>query len=111
MVGELLSVRTLMGYLHYFYDRLGFKQLKFRPTYNPYTEPSLEVLAYHGPSDQYLEVGNSGLFRQEMLAPLGCGHKATVAWGLGLERIALLLYGPEYGVDKLSDLIGPDIRL
>jgi phenylalanyl-tRNA synthetase alpha chain len=107
VVGELLSVRTLMGYLTYFYERLGFKDLKFKPTYNPYTEPSLEVFAYHPPSDRYLEVGNSGLFRQEMLQPLGCGNKSTVAWGLGLERIAMLLYR----VEKLSDLIGPDIRL
>lgn len=107
VVGELLSVRTLMGYLTYFYERLGFKHLKFKPTYNPYTEPSLEVLAYYPPSDRYIEVGNSGLFRQEMLAPLGCGDKSTVAWGLGLERIAMLLYG----VEKLSDLVGPDIRL
>ncbi|MEB3289433.1 MAG: phenylalanine--tRNA ligase subunit alpha [Leptolyngbya sp.] len=107
VVGELLSVRTLMGYLTYFYERLGFTDLKFKPTYNPYTEPSLEVLAYHAPSGGYIEVGNSGLFRQEMLEPLGCGHKSTVAWGLGLERIAMLLYG----VDKLSDLIGPDIAI
>ena len=107
VVGELLSVRTLMGYLTYFYEHLGFKDLKFKPTYNPYTEPSLEVFAYHLPSDRYIEVGNSGLFRQEMLDPLGCGDKSTVAWGLGLERIAMLLYG----VEKLSDLIGPDIRL
>lgn len=107
VVGELLSVRTLMGYLTYFYERLGFQDLKFKPTYNPYTEPSLEVLAYHAPSGGYIEVGNSGLFRQEMLEPLGCGHKATVAWGLGLERIAMLLYG----VDKLSDLIGPEIAI
>lgn len=107
VIGELLSVRTLMGYLTYFYERLGFQDLKFKPTYNPYTEPSLEVLAYHAPSGGYIEVGNSGLFRQEMLEPLGCGHKSTVAWGLGLERIAMLLYD----VDKLSDLIGPDIAI
>lgn len=107
VIGELLSVRTLMGYLTYFYERLGFTDLKFKPTYNPYTEPSLEVLAYHAPSGGYIEVGNSGLFRQEMLEPLGCGHKSTVAWGLGLERIAMLLYD----VEKLSDLIGPDITI
>ena len=107
VVGELLSVRTLMGYLTYFYERLGFEDLKFKPTYNPYTEPSLEVLAYYPPSDRYIEVGNSGLFRQEMLGPLGCSNKSTVAWGLGLERIAMLLYG----VERLSDLVGPDIRL
>jgi phenylalanyl-tRNA synthetase alpha chain len=107
VIGELLSVRSLIGYLTYFYQRLGFKSLKFKPTYNPYTEPSLEVLAYHPPSGKYLEVGNSGLFRPEMLAPLGCGGMSTVAWGLGLERIAMLLYD----VDKLSDLVGPEIRL
>ncbi|MEB3313102.1 MAG: hypothetical protein VKL98_03040 [Cyanobacteriota bacterium] len=39
--------------------------------------------------------------------PLGCGDRATIAWGLGLERMAMLLYG----VEKLSDLIGPDIDL
>jgi phenylalanyl-tRNA synthetase alpha chain len=107
VIGELLSVRTLMGYLTYFYEQLGFQQLKFKPTYNPYTEPSLEVYAYHPPSQKYLEVGNSGLFRPEMLEPLGCGGKSTIAWGLGLERIAMILYD----VDKLSSLIGADINL
>ncbi|MEM8810543.1 MAG: phenylalanine--tRNA ligase subunit alpha, partial [Cyanobacteria bacterium P01_G01_bin.38] len=107
IIGDLLNVRTLKGYLAYFYERLGFKNLKFKPTYNPYTEPSLEVYAYHPPSQRYLEVGNSGLFRPEMLTPLGCGDRATIAWGLGLERIAMLLYD----VEKLSDLVGPDIAL
>lgn len=107
VIGELLSVRTLISYLTYFYQQLGFKDLKFKPTYNPYTEPSLEVYAYHAPSQQYLEVGNSGLFRPEMLEPLGCSQKSTIAWGLGLERIAMLLYNTE----KLSDLVGADIEL
>jgi phenylalanyl-tRNA synthetase alpha chain len=107
VVGELLSVRTLMGYLTYFYEQLGFQKLKFKPTYNPYTEPSLEVYAYHPPSQKYLEVGNSGLFRPEMLEPLGCGRKSTIAWGLGLERIAMILYD----VEKLSNLVGADISL
>jgi phenylalanyl-tRNA synthetase alpha chain len=107
VIGELLSVRTLMGYLTYFYEQLGFQQLKFKPTYNPYTEPSLEVYAYHPPSQKYLEVGNSGLFRPEMLEPLGCGGKSTIAWGLGLERIAMILYD----VDKLSSLVGAAINL
>lgn len=107
VIGELLSVRTLIGYLTYFYEQLGFQQLKFKPTYNPYTEPSLEVYAYHPPSQKYLEVGNSGLFRPEMLEPLGCGGKSTIAWGLGLERIAMILYD----VDKLSNLVGSDISL
>lgn len=104
VIGGLLSVRTLMGYLTDFYERLGFRSLTFQPTYNPYTEPSLEVYAYHPPSQKYLEVGNSGLFRPEMLEPLGCGSQPTIAWGLGLERIAMLLYD----VENLADLVGPE---
>ncbi len=107
VIGELLSIRTLMGYLQYFYERLGFTDLKFKPTYNPYTEPSLEVLAFHEPSGKYIEVGNSGIFRPEMLEPLGYQDRSVIAWGLGLERIAMLLYG----VETLADLIGPDIVL
>jgi phenylalanyl-tRNA synthetase alpha chain len=106
VIGELLSVRTLMGYLNYFYQQLGFQKLKFKPTYNPYTEPSLEIYAYHPPSHKYLEVGNSGLFRPEMLAPLNCDRKSTIAWGLGLERIAMILYD----VEELSDLVGSEIK-
>ena len=107
VIGQLLSIRSLMGYLTYFYERLGFKNLKFKPTYNPYTEPSLEVCVYHESSGKYLEIGNSGIFRPEMLEPLGCGGCSTIAWGLGLERIALLLYE----ADKLSDLVGPDMGI
>jgi phenylalanyl-tRNA synthetase alpha chain len=107
VIGENLNVRTLLGYLSSFYEQLGFQNLQFRSTYNPYTEPSLEVYAYHEPSKKYLEIGNSGLFRPEMLEPLGVKSKSTVAWGLGLERIAMLLHG----VEKLSDLIGPGINL
>jgi phenylalanyl-tRNA synthetase alpha chain len=104
VIGGLLSVRTLIGYLTDFYERLGFRALKFQPAYNPYTEPSLEVYAYHPPSQKYLEVGNSGLFRPEMLEPLRCGGQSTIAWGLGLERMAMLLYN----VESLTDLVGPE---
>jgi phenylalanyl-tRNA synthetase alpha chain len=107
IVAPDLSVRDLIGYLTDFYNRLGFTKFKFKPTYNPYTEPSLEVYAYHPPSDSYMEVANSGVFRPEMLKPLGYEGRSTIAWGLGLERIAMLLYG----IDKLSELVGPGIDL
>jgi phenylalanyl-tRNA synthetase alpha chain len=107
VVAPDLSVRSLIGYLSNFYRKLGFTNFKFKPTYNPYTEPSLEVYAFHPPSDSFIEVANSGIFRPEMLKSLGYEGKSTVAWGLGLERIAMLLYG----VDKLSELVGPGISL
>ncbi|NXN23185.1 SYFA ligase, partial [Nycticryphes semicollaris] len=41
----------------------GISQLRFKPAYNPYTEPSMEVFSYHEGLKKWVEVGNSGVFR------------------------------------------------
>ncbi|NXS46188.1 SYFA ligase, partial [Balaeniceps rex] len=41
----------------------GITQLRFKPAYNPYTEPSMEVFSYHEGLKKWVEVGNSGVFR------------------------------------------------
>jgi phenylalanyl-tRNA synthetase alpha chain len=46
----------------------GIDELKFKPAYNPYTEPSMEIFGKH--SGRWLEIGNSGIFRPEMLRPM-----------------------------------------
>ena len=89
-------------------------KLRFRPTYNPYTEPSMEILgkhivsfskrllhiflgvisyiilhviSYHGGFGKWLEVGNSSMFRLEMLLPMVLPVDVRiVAWGLSLKR-------------------------
>lgn len=38
-----LSLGDLIGTLHQFFSRLGLKQLRLKPAYNPYTEPSMEI--------------------------------------------------------------------
>lgn len=38
-----LTLRDLIGTLKMFFDRLGLKKLRFKPAYNPYTEPSMEI--------------------------------------------------------------------
>ena len=41
-----------------------------------------------------MEVGNSGMFRPEMLRPMGLPENVNViAWGLSLERPTMILYG------------------
>lgn len=61
--------------------------LRFKPAYNPYTEPSLEIFAYHKGLKRWVEVGNSGIFRPEMLLPMNLPKDVTVfGWGLSLER-------------------------
>lgn len=80
----------LIGILKEFYHQLGFEKLRFRPAYFPYTEPSMEVeVQWHG---KWMELGGSGIFRPEVTEPLGI-KETVLAWGLGLERIAIMYLG------------------
>ena len=49
VIDRNLSLGNLMGTIADFYARLGpeFKDMKFKPTYNPYTEPSMEFHCFH----------------------------------------------------------------
>ncbi len=94
VVAENLTLRSLMGYIKEFYWKMGIKKLRFKPTYNPYTEPSMEVFAWHSEVGKWVEVGNSGLFRPETLRPYNIAVP-VIAWGLAVERLAMLLYGIE----------------
>ncbi|NWU92626.1 SYFA ligase, partial [Upupa epops] len=58
-----LTLGHLMGTLREFFTKLGLSQLRFKPAYNPYTEPSMEVFSYHDGLKKWVEVGNSGVFR------------------------------------------------
>jgi len=77
----------LIGVLKEFYRRMGFNNVRVRPAYFPYTEPSLEVEVKFG--DKWLELGGAGIFRPEVTAPFGIDCP-VLAWGLGLERLAML---------------------
>ncbi|NXA92090.1 SYFA ligase, partial [Melanocharis versteri] len=58
-----LTLGHLMGTIRQFFTKLGISQLRFKPAYNPYTEPSMEVFSYHEGLKKWVEVGNSGIFR------------------------------------------------
>ncbi len=79
----------LCGVLREFYKRMGMPKIRIRPGYFPYTEPSLEVeILWNG---QWLELGGAGIFRPEVTEPLGV-KEPVLAWGLGFERLAMLLW-------------------
>ena len=47
----------------------------------------MEVFSYHAGLNKVVEIGNSGVFRPEMLRPMGLPEDVVViAWGLSLER-------------------------
>lgn len=84
-----VSFRQLIGILSEMYKQMGFEKIRFRPAYFPYTEPSMEVEVYW--NNQWMELGGSGMFRPEVTEPLGI-KTPVLAWGLGLERLAMLLF-------------------
>jgi phenylalanyl-tRNA synthetase alpha chain len=94
VMAEELSVRELMGTFDEFYRKFGITGIEYKPHYNPYTEPSFELFATHPETGEQMEIGNSGMFRQEMLEPLGVDCD-VMAWGLALERLAMLITGAE----------------
>ncbi|MCL4362218.1 phenylalanine--tRNA ligase subunit alpha [Candidatus Parvarchaeota archaeon] len=96
-----LSVSDLIGYIKQFYKKIGIEKIRLKPTYNPYTEPSLEIQAFSPKLKRWLEVGNSGVFRPETLKPFGI-NKNIVAWGFGMERMLNL----KLGMADIRDLYG-----
>jgi phenylalanyl-tRNA synthetase alpha chain len=52
-----------MGAIKEFFARIGITELRFKPAYNPYTEPSMEIFGYHPLKKTWMEIGNSGIFR------------------------------------------------
>ncbi|MFC6906290.1 phenylalanine--tRNA ligase subunit alpha [Halalkalicoccus tibetensis] len=94
VMADDLSVRDLKGTFTEFYERFGITDLQFKPHYNPYTEPSFELFGHHPETGELIEIGNSGMFRPEVLEPLGV-ECDVMAWGLALERLAMLITGAE----------------
>jgi len=86
-----VSFRHLLGYLKEFYAKMGFEEVRFRPGYFPYTEPSVEPEVFIDGLG-WVELGGAGVFRKEVTAPLGIEH-SVLAWGLGVSRVAMLKLG------------------
>jgi len=86
---EKATFGDLLGLLREFYRKLGFGKVRFRPSYFPYTEPSVEVEVYFEKKKAWMELGGAGVFRPEVCLPLW-GKYPVLAWGLSLERPIML---------------------
>jgi len=92
VIDEQANLATLLGTLKEFYRKMGFSRVKFKPAFFPYTEPSAEAFFYMESKKTWIELGGSGVFRPEVTRPFGC-QVPVLAWGLGLDRLAMLRYG------------------
>ena len=86
-----LALGGLIGFMKVFFSKMGVTQLRFKPAYNPYTEPSMEIFGWHEGLHKWMEIGNSGMFRPEMLSSMGLPKEMRVyGWGLSLERPTMI---------------------
>ncbi|MDK2875915.1 MAG: phenylalanyl-tRNA synthetase alpha chain [Archaeoglobaceae archaeon] len=99
-----VGFKHLLGLLKTFFSKMGFEDVRFRPGYFPYTEPSVEPEVYVDGLG-WVELGGAGVFRKEVTEPLGIKGK-VLAWGLGIGRLAML----RVGLKDLRNLYLPDIN-
>ena len=86
-----LTLGGLIGFMEVFFAKMGIHGLRFKPAYNPYTEPSMEIFGFHQGLNKWVEIGNSGMFRPEMLEPMGLPKDMRIyGWGLSLERPTMI---------------------
>lgn len=103
-----LTLGGLMEFMEIFFNKMGITDLKFKPAYNPYTEPSMEIFSYHKGLNKLVEIGNSGMFRPEMLEAMGLPKDLRVyGWGLSLERPTMI----KYGISNIRELLGHKVDL
>jgi phenylalanyl-tRNA synthetase alpha chain len=100
-----VNLRNLLGLLKIFAEEVaGAKEVKYVPAYFPFTEPSVEIHIKHDVLG-WFELGGSGIFRPEVTEPLGI-KVPVLAWGLGIDRMALM----SLGLNDLRDLFTSDIE-
>lgn len=104
VLGREINFRHLLGLLKLFAEEIaGAESYRYVPAYFPFTEPSVELHVKHSVLG-WFEMGGAGLFREEVTKPLGI-DVPVIAWGLGLDRMALLAMG----LSDIRDLVTPDL--
>jgi len=109
MVGERVSFADLKGvlydFLRCFFERA--LQVRFRPSYFPFTEPSAEY-DIRRPDGSWLELGGCGMVHPNVLLAGGVDPEeySGFAFGFGIDRLALM----RHGVDDLREFYTNDAR-
>jgi len=107
---------TLQAFCEAFFEVENLR-MRFRPSYFPFTEPSAEVdigCSYDGGNirigegDDWLEILGCGMVNPRVLE--ACNVDPTewqgFAWGMGIDRIAML----KYGIPDLRAFFDCDLR-
>jgi phenylalanyl-tRNA synthetase alpha chain len=83
-------------------------KIRFRPSFFPFTEPSVEVdMLWHG-GDRWVEMGGAGMVDPNVFRAVGYDPEEVTgfAFGLGIERLCMR----RHGIDDIRLLYQNDIR-
>ncbi|AAN55132.1 phenylalanine--tRNA ligase subunit alpha [Shewanella oneidensis MR-1] len=109
LVDEHVNFAELKGVLHDFLRNFFEEdlQVRFRPSYFPFTEPSAEVDVM-GKNGKWLEVLGCGMVHPNVLRSVGIDPEkySGFAFGMGVERLTML----RYGVNDLRAFFENDLR-
>lgn len=105
IVGARVSFKDLLQFFREFARGLGLGEVRFKPAYFPFTEPSVEGYVKHLKLG-WIEVLPGGMFRRQVLEPLGLRGYNVAAWGIGVDRVAMILLG----ISDIRDLYTDDVR-
>jgi phenylalanyl-tRNA synthetase alpha chain len=118
-IDENVSFADLKQTLYYFVSQFfGEREIRFRPSYFPFTEPSAEMDIFLGTATEqdkrltkgtgWLEILGCGMVDPNVLE--NCGIDSTkytgYAFGMGIDRITML----KYGIKDIRQMFENDVR-
>tara|TARA_S200000501_G_scaffold378011_1_gene438661 strand:+ start:21385 stop:22380 length:996 start_codon:yes stop_codon:yes gene_type:complete len=109
-INRKVSFSELKGCIEYFIKQMfgPEKRMRFRPSYFPFTEPSAEVDIWDDDRKQWLEILGCGMVDPNVLKNVGYDKNSWkgYAFGMGVERIAML----KYRINDIRLFYSSDIR-
>jgi phenylalanyl-tRNA synthetase alpha chain len=97
---------TIMQFVHAYFGQET--QVRFRPSFFPFTEPSAEVDVFFPEKNRWIELGGCGMVHPNVLSACGIDPEAHTGWafGFGIERIAMR----KYGINNIRLFVENDVR-
>ncbi len=110
MVDKDISIANFKAVIEEFLKRLFSKdiEIRLRPSYFPFVEPGFEVDLKGGKFKNWLEIMGAGMVHPNVFKAVGYNpaHWQGFAFGMGLDRIAMM----KYGIDDIRLFYSGDLR-
>jgi len=107
VIEEEINFSHLKSLLRMFAEEFAdAKDIKIIPSYFPFTEPSAQLTVNH-PDLGWMELAGAGIFRPELVKPLVGKEVPIIAWGVGLDRLAMF----KLGIKDIRHLFSHDLEV